>query len=442
MRPHLTSIRLWMLVAIVCAGGLGFIGARQSFRSITESQEQASDVAKDSQMADAIAARVARGAGTRALDGMQLVLPNDRILVYRDGRRIFAGPPVADATLELQVTKRFPGGRVVVRDFRVAGPDSSLELTLVVGAWVLLVIVVAVIATWLLARAIQRPIGRAAAAADRVAAGDFGARIGAVNPGEFGRLAEAFDLMADRLDAHDRDQRQFLADITHEIATPVNAISGLATALADGTLVEEEQRAETIDLIDTHTERLGSLLGDLRRLTRLDLAEPVRWEDVDVAAVCDSIVTRFEPAATRAGVELSAQAEHQLVTTDPRLLETILDNLVSNAIRYTPAGGTVQIRAVQSSRALVLAVTDTGIGIAHDDLERIFDRFYRTDRGRGRASGGSGLGLALARRCAQALGARIEVSSEPGRGTEFRFVLPAQRVESQHTDAWPAPTPR
>jgi two-component system sensor histidine kinase BaeS len=412
---------------MIFAGTLGLVGGRLAIGHIQESQERAGDHAKDAEIARAIAARVVAGDGRRVLLSIQSALPNDRILVYRGDRIVFAGNTVTDASFELEVSQTFPGGRVVVRDYHTPTPDSSLRVTLAVGGSILLVIVVAVVAAGWLTGAIQRPIGRAAAAADRVAAGDYGARIGAVNPGEFGRLAEAFDLMADRLDAMDRDQRQFLADVTHEIATPVNAISGLAGALADGTVTGEEQRAEAAALIETHTERLGSLLDDLRRLTRLDLAEPVRWQESDVAVLVRGVLDRFRPAAGLAKVGLSARTEGCTVTTDRRLVETILDNLVSNAIRYTPAGGSVEIRETHSPRGVVLSVRDTGIGIAHDDLERIFDRFYRTDRARDRATGGSGLGLALARRCAQAVDARIEVSSDPGCGTEFRLVLPAHR---------------
>jgi signal transduction histidine kinase len=424
---------------MLCAGAVGFGGANAAIGRIQQSQEQASDRAKDLRIARSIAAQAAGGAGVRQFATIQSVLPNDQILVYRGSRVVFAGPPVTGSAFELEVTSAFPGGRVVLRDYHSPVPGSSLGLTLVVGGWVLLVILAALVAAWWLTRAMQAPIGRAVAAADRVAAGDFAARIGAVSPDEFARLAKAFDSMAARLEAVDRDQRRFLADVAHEIATPVSAISGLAGALADGTLATYEQRAEAAGLIDTQVRRLGSLLEDLRRLTHLDLAEPVRWEDVDVAELCRSVRARFVPAAALAGVELSVEAEHHQVTADPRLLETILDNLVSNAIRYTPAGGSVRVRATQAARALVVSVTDTGIGIAGEDLERIFDRFYRVDRARDRATGGSGLGLSLARRSAQALGARIEVSSQPGRGSDFRLVLPTRRVASSHPESGAAP---
>jgi len=423
MKPRLASFRVWFLVAVLVAGAVGFAGARMAIGRIQQREEHAADHAKALQIARAIAAQVVAGADVRRLRIIQSVLPNDQILVYRDGRRIFAGPAVTGSAFELEATSSFPGGRVVVRDYHPPVPGSSLELTLVVGGWVLLVIAAALGAAWLLTRALQAPIDRAVASADRVAAGDLGARIGAVGPDEFARLANAFDSMAARLEAIDRDQRQFLADVAHEIATPVNAISGLAGALADGTLVTHQERAEAAGLIETETRRLGSLLEDLRRLTRLDLAEPVRRDDVDVGDLCRSVGARFRPAAGRAGVELSVEADHHHISADRRLLETVLDNFVSNAIRYTPRGGSVRVRADWRGQALVLSVADTGIGIAREDLERIFDRFYRVDRARDRATGGSGLGLSLARRSAQALDARIEVSSEPGRGSEFRVVL-------------------
>jgi two-component system sensor histidine kinase BaeS len=264
------------------------------------------------------------------------------------------------------------------------------------------------------------------AAADRVAAGDLEARIGTAGTDEFVRLANAFDSMAARLDSADHDQRQFLADVAHEIATPVNAISGLGAALADGTLATQEERADAAGLIEANTKRLESLLEDLRRLTRLDLAEPVAREEIDIADLCRSVRARFAPAAVEAGLDLSARPAHQHITADRRLLETVLDNFVSNAIRYTPPGGSVNIQATRRGRAVVLSVADTGMGIDPEDVERIFDRFFRVDQARDRASGGSGLGLALAKRAAQAMDARLEVSSEPGRGSEFRIVLPTQ----------------
>lgn len=423
MKPRLASFRIWLLIAMLIAGVVGLMGARFAIGRIQQSEEETGDRAKDLRIARAIAAHAAAGVDVHELQAIQSALPYDQIVVYRAGQVIFAGPAITSTAFELDVTASFPGGRVVLRDYNTPQGGWPLEVTLVVAGVVLLVIAAALTAASLLTRVLRTPINRAVAAADRVAAGDLEARIGEVTPEELARLANAFDSMAARLEAADHDQREFLADVAHEIATPVNAIAGLANALADGTIGSSGDRAEAAALIETETARLGSMLEDLRRLTGLDLAEPVGEEVVDLGDLCRSLRARFARAAADAGVDLSVAGEPYQVTTDRRLFETVLDNLVSNAIRYTPAGGSVTVRVIHRGTGLEVRVADSGIGIGRADIERIFDRFYRVDRARDRASGGSGLGLALARRAAHALGARIEVSSEVGRGSEFKVVL-------------------
>jgi signal transduction histidine kinase len=425
MKRRLASFRIWFMVAMLVVGLVGLVGARIAIARIELRNELAADRLKASQTAEAIAARIRAGTGPETLRIIQSVLPNDQIIAYRKGRQIFRGPAIVDSEFEVEASSSFPGGRVVIRDYHSPPPGSPMELTLVVGGLVLLVVGGALLAVSLLTRALRHPIDRAAATADRVAAGDLRARIGAVGADEFARLASAFDSMAARLEAVDRDQREFLADVAHEIATPVNAVVGLAGALADGTAASPEERTEAANLITGETTRLGTLLEDLRRLTRLDLAEPLRIQRLDIAHVFQSVRARFSPIAERTGVALLVDDSHLPITADRRLLETVMDNLVSNAIRYTPEGGFVRIRAFSSDNGPVISVTDNGIGIAPADLVRIFDRFYRADRARDRATGGLGLGLALARRAAQAIGARIEVASELGTGTEFKVVLPS-----------------
>jgi signal transduction histidine kinase len=428
MRTRLASFRIWFLAAMLVVGLVVLVGARIAIARIEVRHEEAADRLKDTRIAEAIAAKVQAGVDLETLRTIQSVLPNDQIIIDRGGRRIFTGPPITDSEFEVEASFSFRGGRVVVRDYHSPVPGSAAELTLVVGGLVFLVVGAALVAVSLLTRALRQPIDRAAAAADRVAAGDLSARIGEVGPDEFARLARAFDSMAGRLEAVDREQREFLADVAHEIATPVNAVVGLAGALADGTAASRQERAEASELIEGEATRLETLLEDLRRLTRLDLAEPLRIEAIDIADLCRGVWARFKPSAERAGVEFVIDAGHFRVTTDPRLVETVLDNLVSNAIRYTPEGGTVMIRTFQTDHDSVISVADTGVGIAPTDLTRIFDRFYRVDRARDRTTGGSGLGLALARRAAQAIGTHIEVSSKVGRGSEFRVVLPMGRT--------------
>jgi len=297
---------------------------------------------------------------------------------------------------------------------------------IVIGA-TLLVIGASAVSASLLIHAMRRPVERASRAARQVAAGDLSARIGELGEGEFVELARSFDEMATRLETADRDQRQFLADVAHEIATPMNAIYGFAVALADGTMTTTQQRMRAIELIESQQRRLESLLSDLRELTQLDLTSAERTESVDLADVCAAALSRFAPAAERAGVEFRLVRRFRrpvILQSDRRLLETILDNLLSNAIRYTPRGGRVGLSPGRSDRSAVIAVIDSGVGIAPEHQIRVFDRLFRVDKARDRTSGGSGLGLAIAQRAAQALGGRIELDSQPGSGSVFRLVLP------------------
>ena len=234
----------------------------------------------------------------------------------------------------------------------------------------------------------------------------------------------ASDGMAAQLRQADTEQNRFLADLAHEIATPLSAVSGFAFALVNQSAQTIAERAEAAAIVVHESERLQQLLDDVRHLHRLELAESVRQEQVDLEVLCRETAQRFRLAADHAEVTLMACAEPASVVADPRLVDAVVNNFVSNAIRYTPPGGKVQIQAGQGRSATVIAVRDTGIGIAPQHLERIFDRLYRVDEARDRATGGSGLGLAIARRAAQSLGARIEVESTPGGGSEFRLLLP------------------
>jgi signal transduction histidine kinase len=424
MLARLTSLRFWLVVAMLCAALVGLAVAYASYGRIEASRERAADRAKDKRILAAIASQAATGAGPARFAAMQAALPYDQILVIRDGRRQFAGPSLRGRELEVSLKTAFPGGVVILHDYESPRASASLALTLVAGGVIVLVILAALATATLFTRAVRGPIERAVAAADRLAGGDFSARMGTSGPEELTRLAQAFDSMAERLESAERDQRQFLADVSHEIATPTNAISGYGIALADGSLRSEAERTEARTLIESETRRLTGMIEDLRALTRLDLTEEVRRVPLDLAAVCVRAVARFLPAARAHGLELHVDARPEPIDADERLLEMIVDNLLSNAIRYTPPGGRIDLQVRRRQPGLIVAVKDTGVGIAPEHQRRVFDRLYRVDEARDRASGGSGLGLAIAQRAARTLGGRLELESEPGRGSEFRLVLP------------------
>ncbi len=403
------------------------------FNHVETVHEHAADTAKARQQARTIAAQVEAGAGQARLDALQELLGNDQITVYRAGRIVFRGPPRTGREFELRVTAQFPGGMVTIADYATPGPSTTLELTLITAGVLALVIAAATIAATLVTRAVRAPVQRAIDAAEWVSHGDFTARMGTSGPEELVKLGSAFDDMAARLEQADRDQRQFLADVAHEIATPVNAVSGFALALADGAAQGEQERSEAKSVIDAQTGRLRDLLRDLRELTQLDLAEGVRVSPVSLRPFGERLVASIGPVAREADLELRLAADDRTVLTDPRLLEMIASNLLSNAIRYTPAGGSVQFGLRRRGGELVLRVRDTGVGIAPEHQKRIFERLYRVDRTRDRATGGSGLGLAIVRRAVQTLGGRIEVESTPGHGSEFRVMLPADGSPGEPT---------
>ena len=423
MNVRLTSLRTWLLVAMLVAAAASLIAARFAIERIRHAGEVRWDRAQDQQIVETIAQRVDEGAGGSELDAIQAVLPYHRIVVVRAGTRMYEGPQV-EGEVELSVSHPISDGRVVLVDYQGSEPAFSSEVSLVVAASVLIVILVAFAAATLLTRIVKAPLDRAAVAADRVAGGDFTARIDESAPGEFGRLARAFDSMASRLESAERDRQRFLEDIVHELATPANAISGLTGALLDRTIDDDDEREEAGRIVEAERARLEALLDDLRRLTQLDRAEHITHERVDLLEVARTCHLRFVHAARGADVELTYSGRPAVVMTDRSLVETILDNFVSNALRYTPRGGRVEIESTIGGNDAVIRVRDNGIGIAADHLGRIFDRFYRVDEARDRASGGSGLGLAIASRAAPVIGARIDVRSEPGAGSVFSLSLP------------------
>jgi signal transduction histidine kinase len=445
MFTRAASLRYWLLVAMIVSAVVGLAAAAFLFDNVETTNEHEADAAKARQEARTIAAQVASGDAAH-LSASQRLLANDRFTVYRGGHIIFSGPPRHGRAFEEEVEVPFPGGMVRLWDYSSPEASTTPELTLITAGVLALVIASAISAATLVTRAVRRPVQRAINAAERVSHGDFTARVGASGPQELVKLGAAFDDMAARLEQADRDQRRFLADIAHEIATPVNAVSGFGLALADGELHGEQEQLEAKSLIEAQTGRLRDLLSDLRELTQLDLTEGVRVSPISLQPCAERLVASFRPAARDANVHLQQAADDREVLTDARLVEMIASNLLSNAIRYTPPGGTVRIELRCRGDDLVLLVVDTGIGIAVRHQKRIFERLYRVDGSRDRATGGSGLGLAIVQRAVSTLGGHIELDSAPGQGSEFRVTIPAESMITppaapQKRQSSPAPEP-
>jgi two-component system, OmpR family, sensor histidine kinase BaeS len=271
------------------------------------------------------------------------------------------------------------------------------------------------------ARRITRPIARLIAVTRSMAGGDRASRAGDVRaPGELRDLAAAFDQMADTLDREDQIRRDLVASVAHELRTPIAVLQGGHEALLDR--VTEPTPAELSSLRD-EVLRLARMVDDLQTLAAADAAalhlERRRCDLADIAAsAADSLARKFETA----DVALRRQLSGAPVVGDSRWLHQVVTNLLSNALKFTPAGGTVTIITRQDARNAVLEVADTGIGITADELPHIFDRFWRGQRAA--QTSGSGIGLAIAAGLARAHGGALTAGSQPGQGTRLTLTLP------------------
>jgi len=268
-------------------------------------------------------------------------------------------------------------------------------------------------------RGITRPVGELVDAASQIEAGDLSVRVRERGPKEVRQVARAFNEMAEQLEATDVRRRTFLADVTHELRTPLSVIRGRAEGIMDGVYPgDPEHVAPVLEAART----LERLIDDLRTLALADAGGlTLRREPVDISVLVNETLASFERPAHDAGVSLTADLQPDLpvIQADPGRLQSVLSNLVSNAIRHTPSGGSVQVAADRAGDRLEVSVSDTGEGIAPDLLPNIFERFVK-----GSSSYGSGLGLAIARDLVVAHGGEIEAASQPGSSTMIRFTLP------------------
>jgi signal transduction histidine kinase len=272
------------------------------------------------------------------------------------------------------------------------------------------------------ARRITRPVTRLIGTTRAMASGNRAARVGPIRaPGELRELATAFDQMADTLDRQEQLRRDMVTDVAHELRTPIAVLQAGHEALLDG--ITKPTPAELTSLRD-EVLRLARMVGDLQTLSAADAAAlhlaARRCDLASIAATAaDSLARNFEAA----GITLTRRLSEAAVLADPRWLHQAVMNLLTNALKFTPAGGQVTITASRAGPDAVLEVADTGVGIPADELPHIFDRFWR---GRHAAQiSGSGIGLAVAAELTRANGGRLEASSQPGRGARMTLTLPA-----------------
>ncbi|MBE0467719.1 MAG: response regulator [Candidatus Desulforudis sp.] len=312
----------------------------------------------------------------------------------------------------------------------VVGVNDIYETLNQVAARMILVSVLsallAAVLSLALAGVFTRPVNRLTRAVRHMEQGRLDQRVPTRSEDELGELARAFNSMSSRLEQTERHRREFIANASHELRSPLSSIKALSQALVDSGEKDPAMYREYLRDIDSEMDRLNRLVENLLQLARMEEQElQVHKEEQEVAGVVIHVADFMEPLAAARNVRLTTAVSGRPVwPLDRDLVIRVLFNLVDNAIRYTPAGGEVRIEAEVRRRELVLRVRDTGEGIPEADQEHVFDRFYRVDKARSMATGGTGLGLAIVRQAVGLHGGRITVESIPGKGTAFEICFP------------------
>jgi signal transduction histidine kinase len=279
-------------------------------------------------------------------------------------------------------------------------------------------------------RRMAMPLGDIIDAAGLVESGDFSARVSPRGPRELRQLGRAFNDMAERLEHTETQRRNLVADLSHELRTPVSVIQGNLEGMLDEVYPADEKHLRPVL---EEVRLLSHLIDDLRTLSEAESGMlKLHIEPTDFGILASEVIASFRPQADDQGIELLVEVpeDFPLLEVDPVRIREVLGNLTMNALRHTPSGGSISIHAVTNDGYAQVTVSDTGSGIAAEDLEHIFDRFYKSDPDpiapEKSGSGGSGLGLTIARNLVAAHGGEIAAESTLGEGTILRFTLPIE----------------
>ena len=345
------------------------------------------------------------------------------------GRWTFAGQvvPAADGSRQIVVVVA-PRARLLVLAWFA---ENFLPPLVRAGA---VALVLSVLLALLVSRSVAAPLRRVASAAQALARGKAGTRASVSGPAEVQDLARSFNTMAERVEAAQRSQRDFVANVSHELKTPLTSIQGFSQALLDGTASTPETTARAAHVIHDEAERMRRMVEELLTLARFDAGEVVMArEPVELGPLLLACVERMTPQAQAAGVALERDVPEPLsVAGDGDRLAQVFANLLDNGVAHTPAGGKVTIaaRRAAQARTVEVTVTDTGMGIPAEALPRLFERFYQVDQARPR-SRGAGLGLAITKEIVEAHGGTIVAESVVGLGSRFTVRLPMGEESTQ-----------
>lgn len=328
---------------------------------------------------------------------------------------------------------RFQVTGISIRDIEEATARLVRIVLLASG----IALAIATAACWLLIRQGLKPVDRMVDTASAIAAGDLTQRVPDPDPAtELGRLGSALNEMLTRIEeaiaaraAGEQRLRRFVADAAHELRTPLTSLRGYAELYRQGALPNEPAVRNAMGRIESEGERMARLVDDLLLLARLDQARALDLSPVDVVPIVREATEAFAVVDSNHPITVEVP-ETAIVEGDRQRLRQVIDNLLANVRTHTPSGTSVTVSVTSGSDRVAIAVTDTGPGIAAEDRERLFERFWRADRARTRSRGGTGLGLAIAHSLVEAHGGSITVISELGVGSTFTATLPAAPVST------------
>lgn len=351
--------------------------------------------------------------------------------VVASSRAEFVGGPLPDIPAKYGVPVKVDGtvvGTLVAVNVQLGELEKEFTGSVAAAAASAAAVVsfLALVTGYVISKRLTRPLSALSLAAHRLAGRDLGYRVPVDTEDEIGELAKSFNYMAESLERSERLKRNLVADAAHELRTPLSVLRGNLELLQEGVSVPSPEV-----LMSLHDEvvRMSRLVDELQEISLAEAGDlRLNWREFDVQELLEKVAALFEGKARSKGIEFDIRAGGELPrlwADQDRVLQVLL-NLLDNAQKHTGPGGRIVLSAVPQEDGLVFCVEDTGSGIAKEDLEHVFDRFYRADRSRSRAGGGTGLGLAIAKSLVEAHGGKIWAQSTPGRGSIFSFILPVK----------------
>lgn len=376
------------------------------------------------------------------LYGWQIILTDNQGTVVADSEEELLGenyqPDESGRTMSLPWAGGDVGTLYINRGASEADITSLSLLYKAMGRFFLwgglVAVAIALIITFFLSRRILAPVKALISAARRLGRGDFSHRVKVDDKSELGELARSFNTMAGDLERAEELRQNMVADVAHELRTPLSNLRGYLEALSDGVIEPDE---ETIGSLSEEAALLSRLVEDLQELSLAEAGKlKLNRRSQDIARLIKKAVAVVRGRAATKGVSLAVELpELPAVDIDPHRISQVLLNLLENAVAHTAEGGAVTLTAERWGGWVEVSVADNGEGIPAKDLPNIFERFYRVDKSRARATGGSGLGLTIAKRLVEAHGGKIKAQSEPGKGSRFSFTIPVFEESSGATSS-------